>query len=291
MKPRFRGEQWLLVLFLMPALFFFFFAQGYPLFYSFYISLKKWSFTSSAINMKFIGLSNYLNVIKDPVFQHSVVVSFIFFLVATFFEVILGFFIATLVVGESNLLKVSRTILILPMVIAPVAVGTTWRMLFNSKAGLINYALKLVGIKGPNWLATPFTALLSAIIVDVWEWTPFALIIFVAAIGSLPLDILNAAQIDGASRWQELRYIILPLLTPVIILVILLRSIETFFVFDIIYTLTYGGPGFSTNVVTLYIYNQGLKYFNVGYSAAASLLLLFVCALVVIKPLMNYSRR
>ena len=291
MKPMFRTERWLLLLFLAPALFFIIFAQGYPLFYSFYISLKKWSFDCSAMNMKFIGLGNYINVIKDPVFQHSVVVSFTFFLVATFFEVLLGFFIATLVVGESNLLKISRTILVLPMVIAPVAVGTTWRMLFNSKAGLINYTLKLVGITGPNWLAAPFTALFSVIIVDIWEWTPFALIIFIAAIGSLPLDILDAARIDGASHWQELKYVILPLLKKVIILVVLLRSIETFFVFDIIYTLTYGGPGFSTNVVTLYIYNQGLKYFNVSYSAAASLLLLFICVLIVMKPLASYSNR
>jgi len=282
-----QSESILLVLFLLPTFFFIVIAQFYPLLYSVYISFTKWSLVKWK-PIGFIGLFNYQQVLQDTLFKHAAKISLLFACIATPVELIIGFLLAYMVIGERKIIRITRSILIIPMTIAPVAVGTMWRMLLNTRAGLVNYLLQGIGITGPNWLATPLTAFLSILMVDIWQWTPFAMIIFVAALSSLPPDLFSAAQIDGASRWQILRYIISPLIAPITILVILFRFIDSILVIDIIYTTTYGGPGFSTNVITFHIYKQALKYFNVTYAAAASWILQIFCLSVAIV-LLAYS--
>ena len=284
-----QSENILLVLFLLPTFFFIVIAQFYPLLYSVYISFTKWSLVKWK-PIGFIGLFNYQQVLQDALFKHAAKISLLFACIATPVELIIGFLLAYMVIGERKIIRITRSILIIPMTIAPVAVGTMWRMLLNTRAGLVNYLLQGIGITGPNWLATPLTAFLSILMVDIWQWTPFAMIIFVAALSSLPPDLFSAAQIDGASRWQILRYIISPLIAPITILVILFRFIDSILVIDIIYTTTYGGPGFSTNVITFHIYKQALKYFNVTYAAAASWILQIFCLSVAIV-LLAYSSK
>jgi ABC-type sugar transport system permease subunit len=163
------------------------------------------------------------------------------------------------------------------MVIAPVAVGTLWRMILSARAGLLNYGLSVIGVQGPDWLGDPKIALISLIIVDVWEWSPFVMVIYVAALSSLPSDPFRAASVDGATRWQTFRHITLPLLLPVTLLTLMFRLIDTLLTLDIVYTTTNGGPGFKTHTLSFWIYQQGLRYFNISYAAATSWILLIAC--------------
>ena len=142
--------------------------------------------------------------------------------------------------------------------------------MLNSRAGLVNHLLSLVGIKGPEWLASPDWAIVSVILLDTWQWTPFVLLVAGAAIASIPPDLLEVAAIDGASRWQTFLRVEFPLLMPLLLLTLVFRMLESLLSLDSIYSLTFGGPGFSTYTMTFYIYTQGLRNFNFGAAAATS---------------------
>lgn len=274
------AENGCLVLFLLPAVLILIITQGYPLAYSAYFSLRDWTLARSPHPGPFVGLDNYARAFDDTVFMGSVDTTVIFAVTATLFELVVGFSLAYLTVGEGFLWQVSRTVLIMPMVIAPVAVGTMWRMMYSARAGLINYLLSLIGIHGPDWLGDPSMALKSLVIVDVWEWSPFVMVIYAAALTSLPREPFRAATVDGASRWQIFRHITIPLLMPVTFLVLMFRLIDTLLTLDIVVTTTFGGPGFKTYTLSFWIYQQGLRYFNISYSAATSWLLLIGCLLL-----------
>jgi multiple sugar transport system permease protein len=282
------SEKGMLFLFLLPALAFLLVAQAYPLVYSLYFSFINFELAKSPIPGGFVGFDNYIRAFQDPVFQQAIWISLKFALIATFFEVGLGLLLAYLLVGESFWTRAGRTILITPMIIAPVVVGTMWRMLMNSRSGLVNYGLGLIGIRAPDWLASPGTALAALIWVDIWQWTPFVMVIYVAALSALPADPIRAAEVDGANRWQIFRYIVLPLLLPVTMLVIMFRLIDAIMVLDIVYSFTFGGPGFSTHTLSFLIYQQGLRYFNISYAAAGAWILMAIT--VLIAALLNLIR-
>ena len=276
------SEKGMLFLFLLPALTFLLLAQGYPLLYSLYFSFVDFALAKSPIPGGYIGFENYTRALSDQVFQQAISISLTFALIATAFEMVLGLLLAYFLVGEGFWTKIWRTILIMPMVIAPVAVGTMWRMLLNPRAGLVNYSLSLIGITAPNWLAAPHTAMAAIIWVDIWQWTPFVMVIYVAALSALPSEPIRAAEVDGASHWQIFRYIIFPLLVPVSMLTLMFRLIDTIMVLDIVYTLSFGGPGFSTHTLSFLIYQQGLRYFNIGFASAMAWILLGMTLLVAI---------
>jgi multiple sugar transport system permease protein len=284
------AENGMLVLFLLPAVLILVVTQGYPLAYSAYFSLRDWTLARSPTPGPFIGLDNYTRAFDDSVFMGSVDTTVTFALAATCFELIVGFSLAYLTVGEGFWLQVSRTILIMPMVIAPVAVGTMWRMMYSARAGLINHLLSQIGINGPDWLGNPSVALKSLVIVDVWEWSPFVMVIYAAALTSLPQEPFRAATVDGASRWQIFRHITIPLLMPVTLLVLMFRLIDTLLTLDIVVTTTFGGPGFKTHTLSFWIYQQGLRYFNISYSAATSWIMLLGCLLLALVLLIVRQR-
>lgn len=288
------SEKGMLILFLLPALAFLLLAQGYPLIYSLYLSFIDFALAKSPIPGGYVGFANYSRALSDTVFQQAIRISLTFALFATAFEMVLGLLLAYFLVGEGFWIKIWRTILIMPMVIAPVAVGTMWRMLLNPRAGLVNYSLSLIGITAPNWLAAPNTAMAAIIWVDVWQWTPFVMVIYVAALSALPSDPIRAAEVDGASRWQIFRYIIFPLLVPVSMLTLMFRLIDTIMVLDIVYTLSFGGPGFSTHTMSFLIYQQGLRYFNISFASAMAWILLgmtLVVAIILIVIRNNWLAR
>jgi ABC-type sugar transport system permease subunit len=284
------SEKGMLFLFLLPALAFLLIAQAYPLIYSFYFSFIDFSLAKSPLPGGFIGLDNYISAIQDSVFQEALKTSLIFAGVAALFEMLLGLLAAYLLLGESFWMKVWRTVMIMPMVIAPVTVGIIWRMLLNYRTGLVSLALQTVGFAPPNWLAGPDTALAAIIWVDIWQYTPFVMIIYVAALTALPSDPVRAAEVDGASRWQIFWRIILPMLTPVTLLILLFRLIEAIMVLDIVYTLTFGGPGFATHTLSFLIYQQGLRYFNIGFASAQAWLLLGLTLAIAIILILIRNR-
>ena len=275
------GERGILIAFIVPAVTIVVVAQFYPLLYSFYISLVDWTLSRSTEPGDFVGLANYTKMASDSVLIQAVGRTIWFGLASTAAQIVLGFILAYLTMGETLALRVARTILILPMVIAPVAVGTIWRMMLSARVGPVNQVLRNLGIPTPDWLGDPTLAMVSIVIIDVWEWTPFVFVIFAAALSSLPSEVLKAAEVDGATPWQILRMVILPMLAPVGLLVVMFRLLDALLTLDIVFTTTFGGPGFATHTLSFWIYQQGLRYFNISYAAAISWASLIGCMLLV----------
>ena len=275
-----RDQVWFAA-FVLPAFLVVVVIQFYPLAYSAFLSVQEWSLTNSQKPEGFNGLANFARILNNEVFKRSVQNSFYITGGAILVEMLLGMGLAYLTVGSSWLMRAVRTILILPMVIAPVAAGTLWRMILNSRAGLLNYLLNLVGIQGPDWLASPEWSLVSVIMLDVWQATPFVLLVVAAGLASIPDELLEAAGIDGASRRQIFWKIELPLLAPLLLLTLMFRVLDSLLSLDAIYSLTFGGPGYSTYTLTFFIYTLGLRNFNLGQAAAASWLFMAFAAVVI----------
>lgn len=274
------GEQGTLALLLLPGLLVLIAAQFYPLAWSAWISFVDWSLASSPTPRGFAGLANYLRALGDPVMREAAVTTITFALGTAALQMTAGFVLAWLTVGESRSMRVARTLLILPMVIAPVAVGTIWRMMLSARVGVINRMLALLGLPGQDWLGNPTLALASLIFIDAWEWIPFVTVIYAAALAALPQAPLAAAEVDGATPWQRFRFVVWPMLLPITVLIGMFRLIDALLTLDVVFTTTFGGPGFSTYTVTFWIYQQALRYFNIGYAAASSWLLLIACMVV-----------
>jgi multiple sugar transport system permease protein len=167
----------------------------------------------------------------------------------------------------------------LPMVSTPVAVALIWVIMFNPSLGILNYFLTSLGLKPLLWLGHPRTVLPSLILMDTWKWTPFMVLIIHAGLQSLPLTPFEAARIDGASRWQVLRYITLPLLRSTIAVALMFRTMDSLKTFDTIYVMTEGGPNNASEILNIYTFQTGFKYFHIGYaSALAVILIVFVFA-------------
>lgn len=273
------GHDWpWMAAFVVPALLIVLAVQLYPLLFSAYLATQNWTLTTSQTSEGFIGFDNFIKVLQDSVFQRAVRNSIIITGSAVTIEMILGMALAYLAAGDSWSIRIVRTILILPLVIAPVAAGTLWRMMLNSQMGLMNYLLSFAGIQGPDWLGNARWALVSVIIVDVWMTTPFAFLVISAGLSGIPFELHESASLDGATRWQSFLRIDLPLLAPLLLLVLMFRMLESLLSLDAIYTLTLGGPGYATFTLTYYIYTIGLRSFNLGLAAAASWLFMAFAA-------------
>ena len=274
-------------LFLLPAVLFLVFTSLYPLTYALYLTFFRWDLKISPERF-FIGLDNYKYAIGDGQFHSSMWVTLIFVGVTVTAEIVLGMAIALLVTREISYGRVVRSLLLIPMVMTPVVVGILWRILFNPDFGLVNYILSLFGADPTKllWLGDPDLALWAVMITDIWEWTPFVVLVFVAGLTSLPLDTFKAARVDGASSWQIFWKISLPLLKPIILVTVILRFLDAFKVVDTVYVMTYGGPGNTTKLLSFFIYETGLKYFNIGYASTVSwifIVLMFALTFYLIR--------
>jgi len=266
-----------LLLCLLPALLLLAVTQFYPLAQSLRVSLHDWTLARSPVMGEFVGGANYLRVLNDRQFSGALSFTLSLALGSTLLSLAAGFALALLTLGEDWRFRMSRTLLLLPMVIAPVAVGTVWRMMLAARIGPVNEALRALGLPTPNWLGDPRLAQFTLTVIDAWQWTPFVMIVMSAALASLPSEVLRAAQMDGAGRALILRRIVLPMVLPVLLLVAMFRMVDALMTLDIVFTTTGGGPGFATQTLGYWIYVQGLRYFNISYAAAASWLLLVLC--------------
>jgi ABC-type sugar transport system permease subunit len=281
-RRRLRHDWAWMAAFVVPAALLVVAVQFYPLLFSAYLSTQDWTLTSSQSSEGFVGLQNFAKVLRNDVFQRAVRNSALITGTAVVLEMILGTGLAYLAVGSSRIIRAVRTLLILPLVIAPVAAGTLWRMMLNSQMGLTNYLLSFLGIQGPDWLGNADWALVSVIIVDVWMTTPFVLLVVLAGLSSIPDELHESAALDGASRWKSFIYIDVPLMAPLLLLTFLFRMLESLLSLDSIYTLTLGGPGYATFTMTYYIYTLGLRSFNLGMAAAASWLFMSFATLALL---------
>jgi len=175
-----------------------------------------------------------------------------------------------------------RSMILLPMMCTNVVIGLTWRLLLNYQYGLVNFYLARIGILPIEWVSSPKVAMISVVLVDVWNTTSFIALMLLAGLQSLPEEPFEAARIDGASRLQTFFYLTLPLLKPIILVALLWRFIDTFRIFDVIYLLTAGGPARATETVSIYVYRYGFQSFNLGIAAAASFIMLLIMLVIAV---------
>lgn len=256
------------------------FFSVYPLMYSLYMSFTKFSLTSP--EQIFIGLKNYAYIIHDQVFQAAVIQTLEFVSLAVALEFCIGFVLALILNQEFRGAKIFRFICIIPMMMMPAIIGFIWKFMYHGDIGIINYLLGLIGIRGPIWLGNSTTAIISIIITDVWQWTPFCFLVLLAGLQSLPIEPFEAAKIDGASRWETFKSITVPMLRPAIIVALLFRIIDSFKIFDYVYVMTQGGPGDATMVMSFYAYRWAFVFQDFGMASAASYLLLIIVSIFFI---------
>ncbi|HLN61204.1 MAG TPA: sugar ABC transporter permease [Symbiobacteriaceae bacterium] len=282
-------ERHLKWVFTAPALLFIFVMMAFPILYTAWISLTEWSM-SAVTPAKFVGLENYIKLFgHDTRFWHAVWRTFYFTGLALVGETILGLILAAMLNRDfpgKNLLK---TLFLLPMVATPVAIGMVWLLMFEPSIGFMNYFLKTLHIPPQPWLASEAGALPSLVLVDIWQWTPMMALIILAGLVSMPSDPFEAAEVDGATPWQVFWHVTLPMLRPTIGVAVILRSIDALKTFDIIYSMTQGGPNYSTETLNIYAYNLGFGYFQMG--AASSLLMIFFAIVLGIVIFLNWARR
>jgi len=263
-------------LIIMPAFLVMLWLTIYPVLNVLSLSFFKYNYLSD--EKTFIGLGNYLAIARETLFQEAFLNTLTFSLLATAAEVILGIALALLFYGHFKAKKAFMIIVIFPMMLSSMVICAVWKTLYHYDIGLINFLLRESGGQPVGWLIDQSKALLSIVIVDVWQWTPFAFIMMQAAMGSIPEEIFEAAQLDGASYLKTTSRITLPILSDQIMLLIMLRTIDTFKLFGKVYALTQGGPGNSTETLSYYIYREGFSYFNLGKASSASLYVLLVVA-------------
>jgi multiple sugar transport system permease protein len=259
------------LLLLTPALAVLLSLSIYPLIYSITISLQR----ETADGIKWT-LGNFARLASDSFFLTAMAHTFVFAAAALVLEFSIALGLALLLNTQMRGRGFFRATLLVPMMLPTVVVGVVWRLMLNSNFGAINGTLKNFGINTESltWTASPRLAFLSVIVVDVWQWTPFVFLVLLAGLQAIPQEPYEAAVIDGSSRWQTLRYVTLPLLKPAILIALLLRTMDLLRVFDQIFILTEGGPGFATETISLYIYRTAFRFFDFGYAAAMSFVLL-----------------
>ena len=237
------------------------------------------------------GLTHYAALPADKLFRAGLVNTLVFAVFAVAGQLILGFALALLTSRVRRGAILYRTIFILPILIPGIVIGAIWRLMYNTDFGLINQAFGLLALGPFDWLKSADTALMSVIIVDIWHWTPFCFLLFLAGLESLPQDVYEAAELDGASWLQELLYITLPMMAPTILVTMAFRLIVAFKVFDEVYLLTSGGPGTATEVVSFTIYQRFFTEDRAGFGAAMSVVVIFITALLLVLALAARRRK
>ncbi|WP_376989504.1 carbohydrate ABC transporter permease [Bosea sp. R86505] len=267
-----------------------------PVMQSVWLSFHEWSIGTPPDQTRFVGLENYRWLLASQAFWTSVSVTLIFAAAVVVLETVFGVALALALDRELRGMSMIRTIFILPMMIAPIVVGLIWRFMYNEQFGTLTTLFQALGLPTVPWLSSPDMALASVIIADIWQWTPFIFILALAALQSLPASAIEAARIDGANGWQMIFFIKLPLMAPVIVVAALLRLIDAFKVLEVVYILTEGGPGLSTEILSLHIYKTAFVSQQLGRASALSNLLLLIVmaitlALVAVTKLREAAAR
>jgi multiple sugar transport system permease protein len=256
-----RAGRW----FLLPGLVFLFAIDLIPLAYSAWVSLYNWWLIRPR-DMRFVGLANYTRFADDPEFSRAVVVTTLFTAGAVLVEFLAGLGLALLFAQPFKFLRPIRVLLLLPLFVVPVVGATMWRVIFHPELGVLNYYLAAVGLGPLPWLSDPRLALVSITLVDAWRTIPFMFLVMYAGLEVLPSELFEAAAVDGASAWQSFRHITVPLLTYIMLLAILIRGMDAFREFDIIFVLTGGGPGTATQTMQMLNY----RAFGLGHMGEAN---------------------
>lgn len=273
-----RTPSWVPLVYLGPAVAVMAVACLYPLLSALQLGFYDWSMGTPWGEAKWVGLDAFITAFQDAAVWRSLGTTLLFAFVCVVAEMTLGIALALGLEGDVRGMAFFRTLFILPMMIAPIAVGLTWRYLFDAQFGLLNAILAAFGAAPVGWLAQESTAFIAIIIADIWQWTPFVFIMMIAALANVDGAVIEAARIDGANWWQTTFRVKLPMVMNVIVITLLMRLIDAFRVLEVIYILTFGGPGDSTEILSLHIYKTAFVSQRLGSAAAISVLLLVVVA-------------
>lgn len=266
------------LLFFAPALSLLLIWRFIPLAYNIFLSFHSWPLIRRA-TPTWVGVSNYVNLLSDTRFLNSLGITVAFTAVSTIIELVLGVLFALAFEREFRGKGALRSALLTPMIITPAVVGIIWYILYHPTAGPLNYLLSTVGLPKISWLQSTSTALLSVIIADVWNWTPFMFLLTLSALQSIPQEIYDAAHVDGAGGVRLFRFVTLPLLYGPLVVAVVLRSMDNFRIFDKIFVLTGGGPGRSTETLNVLIYKTAFGAFELGKAAAIVTVFLLMMAI------------
>ncbi|HKO95790.1 MAG TPA: sugar ABC transporter permease [Pyrinomonadaceae bacterium] len=275
--PGIRSDRALAYVIVAPAVFVLLALSLYPL-----VHVISLSFQVSAGGSTQTGLGNFTRLLSDQFFHSALLHTVVFALAALTLEFLFGMTLAVLMNRQIRGRSFFRAGLLVPMMLPTVVVGVIWRLMLNPNFGAVNGTLKGAGINTAalTWTSSPRLAMLSIIAVDVWQWTPFMFLILLAGLQAIPNEPYEAALLDGSSAWQTFRHITLPLLKPAILVALVLRTMDLLRVFDQVFILTEGGPGFATETISLYIYRTAFRFSNFGYAAAMSFVLLVITNIV-----------
>jgi len=283
-------RRWYLI-FLLPALVLLVSITLGPFLFSVFVSLHDWSLRS-ADGMSFIGFGNYVRLFGDSQFRNSILVTGLFWVLGLLIQIPIGFAIAMLLNREMKVMRVFRTVILLPMMVTPIVVALMWQMMLNNEYGAVRHLLLLVGFESvPIWLGDPRTSLLTLVFIDSWQWTPMVVLFSLAGLRTLPSDHTEAALIEGARLRHLLRYVILPWVSQVMLVVVVLRTMDIIKLFDKIYVMTKGGPGTSTETMTYFAYRKGFGEFDMGYASALSIVILVMVILISTRAIKLFRRK
>jgi raffinose/stachyose/melibiose transport system permease protein len=252
---------------------------------SFYFSLTRWSL----FEFEFIGLDNFVQFFREPALVTGLINTIIYGVVTSGLKVVLGLLLGVLLTSQIIARGFLRSVVFFPVLVSTIGVGITFQVLMDPFGGPINEALAAIGIHGPGWLTDPSIALLSVALVDVWKGVGLATVIYIAGIVSIPQEYFEAARVDGAGPLHQFRHVLLPLARPATVTVIILSLIGGLRSFDLIWAMTRGGPGFTSDVIASVIYKQYQAGFY-GLSTAGNVLL-FVLVTAIVLPLSRFLNR
>ena len=246
----------------------------FPTIYMFKAAVQQIS-PDPSVPREFIGAANFTRMLSDPLFLNSLKNTFVFTVSAVSIEFLLGLGMALLLNRYINRFSFLKTILMLPMMLPPIAVAITWKLIYQPQFGILNELMFQLGLPTQAWAGDVNLAMFSIILADVWEWTPFVFLLMLAGLASLPDEPYEAAELDGASAWRQFWDLTLPFLRPVIAIALLLRMMDALRLFDLVFILTRGGPAGATETLSLYIFKVAFTFVDIGYAAAISLVILF----------------
>ena len=285
-----KRSRWAIYAYVLPAAIFILAVTIFPMVYSIYVSFQDYILQTRT--MTFIGLRNFADVFKDARFYQSLLITFKIGVPALILEVVLGFAAALLLSSINKGREILTSLLATPVMIAPAAAAMSWNMLYTPDWGPINHILGIPfgHLLTIDWLGNTQIAPFSIAIADIWQMTPFIMLILLAGLLGISEELYEAARIDGASGWDIFRYITLPLIRMPLGVAVLLRAIDLFKLFDLPYVMTHGGPASSTETISFYTYQIGIRFFRVGYGAALALILL-ILVIIMSRFLVRYVRQ
>lgn len=281
--------------FIWPALFVVLAISIFPLIYSLTTSFMSFRLVPP-IPPRFIGFENYGSLLANPRFWHVTLTTSIIAFISVAIQYVIGFGVALALHAKVPGEKLFRVGFLMPMLIAPVAVALIARQIFNPTQGPLNQFMTFVGFPNLPFLTQTYWSIGALITVEVWQWTPFIILMLLAGLATLPDDVYEAASLENASSWRQFWDITFPMMLPISAAVVFIRLIESYKIIDTVFVLTGGGPGVSTETLTLFAYQEGFKKFNLGYTSALSFLFLIVITVIgvvylaILKPYLAKHR-